>query len=756
MPSPDLRVFGIRHHGPGSARSLIGALRPFAPDCLAVELPADAADSLKALTKEKPEPPVAILFYNPDDLHQASYYPFAEFSPEWQALLHAADCNIPVYPIDLPMSIQFALDRKSQLVLDLTPEENALQADPLGEMARLVGYTDSERWWDATFERAPNEEAIFQAILEMATALREAPVRTETRETLLREAFMRKSIRELLKQGYQRIAVVCGAWHAPVLAGTATLKAAADNAVLKGLPKRKSEAAWIPWSYRHLSRESGYGAGITAPAWYELLFSYNREATVRWMSRVAGLLRKEGFDASPAQTQDATRLAETLATLRMFAIPGLDELEEAAHSVFSRGENPAYALIRERLVIGEKVGSVPGGLAKVPLQKDLEQAIKSARMGKYWGADEEQWLKATATNPKGGIDLREPADLEKSHLLHRLNILEIRWGKLEENPETTLGGFKEIWRMTWEPHFALAVIEAGIWGNTLEKAAGARLIHLSEQSANLTQLAGMASDALRAGLPEALAPVIRRMRDISALGHDIFTLLETLPPLIAVIRYGDARKTDVSALAELVNEIIPRLCAGLPGALAGLDESSARTWQKALATANRSLSIQAYDHYLPLWLHTLEQVALAPQSAPLIAGQTTRILFDKQCWDLPATNRQMRLALSSGRSDALTVANWIEGFLDGSGLVLIHHPPLWVLLDEWVAGISPDAFQHVLPVVRRAFSGFSPGERRQMLDLARQPQATGPTTEKEPSSNIPVSPEDKILLKTARMILGLG
>jgi hypothetical protein len=35
---------------------------------------------------------------------------------------------------------------------------------------------------------------------------------TESRETLLREAWMRKCLRTAEKDGFQNIAVVCGAW----------------------------------------------------------------------------------------------------------------------------------------------------------------------------------------------------------------------------------------------------------------------------------------------------------------------------------------------------------------------------------------------------------------------------------------------------------------------------------------------------------------------------------------------------------------
>ena len=50
----------------------------------------------------------------------------------------------------------------------------------------------------------------------------------------LREAWMRKTIREAQKEGFARVAVVCGAWHAPVLDPDSVPKKD-DDERLKGL-----------------------------------------------------------------------------------------------------------------------------------------------------------------------------------------------------------------------------------------------------------------------------------------------------------------------------------------------------------------------------------------------------------------------------------------------------------------------------------------------------------------------------------------
>ncbi|MEK8144575.1 DUF5682 family protein [Streptomyces sp. M10(2022)] len=77
---------------------------------------------------------------------------------------------------------------------------------------------------------------------------------------------MRIQLRKARKEFGDDIAVVCGAWHVPALAARTTL--AADRALLKGIPKVRTELTWVPWTHRRLARHSGYGAGITSPGWY--------------------------------------------------------------------------------------------------------------------------------------------------------------------------------------------------------------------------------------------------------------------------------------------------------------------------------------------------------------------------------------------------------------------------------------------------------------------------------------------------------
>jgi len=107
-------VFGIRHHGPGCARSLRRALDESRSDIVVLEGPPDAEGVLPWVSHGGMKPPVALLVYPTDEPRRAVYFPLAVFSPEWQALTWAAANGVPVRFMDLPQSHQLALDKETQ------------------------------------------------------------------------------------------------------------------------------------------------------------------------------------------------------------------------------------------------------------------------------------------------------------------------------------------------------------------------------------------------------------------------------------------------------------------------------------------------------------------------------------------------------------------------------------------------------------------------------------------------------------------
>ncbi|MBX2928143.1 MAG: hypothetical protein KF852_09935 [Saprospiraceae bacterium] len=709
------RIYGIRHHGSGSARSLLQALEAQQPDCLLVEHPADTNAALQQIATPGLTPPVALLVYDPKAFHRAYYYPFARFSPEWQALQWATERGVPVWPMDLPAGMQLLHQEENArepLLVQEAADEEALQMerDPFASLAALAGYADSERWWESVLEQSAAGSEVFEVITDMMRTLREATAGRESALTLLREAFMRKTIRQAHDTGFRNMAVVCGAWHGPALEGWQSIKAAKDNALLRGRKKVAVQAAWVPWTYERLAFESGYGAGVLSPAWYELLFDQPAETLYRWMVRAAGLLRQEDIDISTAHVMDAARLAGALAAMRRRSVPGIEDMEEAAATVFFQGNREVFQLIRKRLIIGENIGTVPGSLPAAPLLRDLEQEIRSARLSKEYASLEELVKE---------LDLRTDTQLRASRLLHRLLLLAVPWGAVQERTGAGIGTFKEIWRLKWLPDYTLRLLQAGQWGNTVESAALHCALDRSRRSDELPVLANLAAEVLRAGLDEALAPLILRLEATAALARDVYLLMDALPGLVAIARYGSVRRTDAGAVLQLIRHIIPRIAPALPVACMQIEEEPADELFGKVLETNRNVLLLGEAPLLQYWQQALRHIAEAVGIHPLLQGGATRLLFDRNMLSQDETGRLFSLALSVG-NEPLFSARWIEGFLHGSGLLLLHYPPLWDLIDDWVSGLEQERFREVLPLLRRTFSAFPGPERQKMLALAQQ------------------------------------
>ncbi|MFA9287500.1 DUF5682 family protein [Comamonas sp. SY3] len=788
----NVHFFGIRHHGPGCARSLVQALAQLQPDCLLVEGPPEGEALLPMLRSAELRPPVAMLVYMQDEPSQAAFYPFAEFSPEWQALQWASAQGVATRFIDLPQTHAMAQDwarrqalKKPEPAQDVDGEEGeddavdaadeapgdaaepsadtapaadvdsdaadttappqAPMRDPFDWLAHAAGFEDGESWWNRLVEERGNSEALFTSINEAMTAVRselgdEGEAWRGPHHVLReaqREAHMRQCIREAVKAGYQRIAVVCGAWHVPALQQSTTAKA--DSAVLKGLPKAKVLATWAPWTYRNLASRSGYGAGVTSPGWYEHLWQCYRAdaalaqqvaeglpvparsardaATLRtagWLTRVARLLRDKDLDCSSAHIIEATRLAEGLAAMRGQPIPGLQEINEAIVTVVCMGETAPLNLIDDELTVGHVLGTVPADVPQVPLQRDIEQQQKSLRM------------KPEAASKLLALDLRKETDLARSHFLHRLRLLGIGWGTRAADAQRNRGTFRESWQMQWEPELAVCIIEASVHGATVAQAATARLRASLSPDTPLPEIAQAIDDALLANLPQLVESLIATLADRAATTGDVAQLLQTLPPLANVYRYGSVRQTDTALLATVIDSLVLRAAIGLPVACMAMDEEAAAAMKGKVLAAHEALRLRGTDAQAAVdaWRAALRSLAMGDAAAALLRGMACRLLLDEHLLDSAEVVLQFNRNLSLGAAP-LDVAAWLDGFLNQQALVLLHDEAIWGAVDAWLAGLGEVQFAQILPLVRRSFAHFSKHERQSLGDKARRAPVAG-------------------------------
>ncbi|WBB64498.1 DUF5682 family protein [Streptomyces sp. WMMC500] len=615
-PAVEPLLLGVRHHGPGSARGVAAALDAYRPRVVLVEGPPEADAIVGLAGEEDMRPPVALLAHAVDEPARAGFWPLAHFSPEWVAIRWALGHGVPVRFIDLPAAHTLAMaeagrpapggpgaEEGTPGTADADPDADAdtdadtdagsaggeeraaldpeaLRIDPLAVLAGAAGYDDPERWWeDAVEHRMPrgaepaaggtagppgtggDVAAPFVALGEAMGALRERYGDGGHDRDLVREAHMRLRLREARREADGRVAVVCGAWHVPALRERTTVTA--DRRLLKGLPKVRTEVAWVPWTHRRLARRSGYGAGIDSPGWYAHLFEVQDRPVERWLIKVADLLRAEGRTVSSAHVIEAVRLTTALAAMRGRPLAGLAETLDAVRAVMCDGSEVPLALVADRLVVGDALGEVPESAPAVPLQRDLARTQRALR------------LKPAAEERELQLDLRKETDAGRSRLLHRLRLLGVDWGVPAASRAST-GTFRETWSLRWEPDLSVRVVEAALWGTTVVAAATAKAEYEAAQAGSLAEVTALAEQCLLAELTDALPVAMRALADRAALDTDVGHLAQALPALARSVRYGDVRGTQTTALADVATGLADRIFVGLPGACVGLDADGAQ------------------------------------------------------------------------------------------------------------------------------------------------------------------------------------
>lgn len=799
-----LHLFGIRHHGPGCARALCKSLELLEPDLLLVEGPPEGEKILDFASSPKMVPPVAMLIYPPDKPEQAVFYPFASFSPEWVAVRFSREHKIPLRFIDLPWQHRFALDdenaeKEKQLIEKLleenrektppqensetvdaandtaqeTPAQNTFEQqiidDPLGVLSELAGFGDTESWWEHVIEQSQSTDGIFEGIMEIMAEMRtrtQAISETKNEESdffeslrnssrryePLREAWMRRCIRDALKEGFQKIAVVCGAWHIPALnvlteneQHKALTPSAKDDAVLlKKLPKTKVAATWTPWTYSRLAFRSGYGAGVEIPGWYDHLWTSPDFAVVRWISQAARLLRDESLDASSASVIEAVRLAEALASMRDRPLPGLAEVNEAILTVLCHGDVTPLNLIRKRLDTGQRIGTVPEEIPSVPLLSAIQNEQKRLRM------------KVSEEIVSIDLDLRKENDRAKSRLLHRMQLLGIPWGKPDIAAVRSTGTFHEYWQLRWQVEFIVQIIEANSFGNTIESAVAAAVRAKSETVKTIPEITALIEAVMPADLPEStLDELLLRLQNDAAVSSDISGLMLALPPLVNVIRYGNVRGTSLTQVEPVFNALFQRVLVGLIPSCGSLDDDAAERRVAEIVAVQEALDLRGNAEDNADWLRIVTAISKDEALHGLLRGRCCRLLYERGVMSDDDLATQISLAITPA-SDAASVAQWTHGFLQGSGQVLLQFDPLWEILNVWLCSLSEEAFQELMVLLRRSFSEFSAPEIRMMGEKVKKLHLTSsrPGT-RPPQSGIKQVQENLLDLQRIEKVLPL-
>lgn len=713
-----IRIFGIRHHGPGSARRLADALIAWQPNLLLIELPADAQPLIDAFDPDELSPPVAMLLYDPKDFTQAAYFPFAEFSPEWQALRYAAEHGITCRAIDLPATVFFKNKFNS----------GSWSHHPFRHLAQQTDFADTEQWWDHFIEQQPSTGELFQSIDALMTVLRKDSPTSEENE--IREEYMNLQIRKAKEENHQKIAVICGAFHTPALWQHEKTKTKKQRK-LKSFP---TEAVWIPWSYERLTRQYAYGAGVKHPAWYDILFRHGKDAPEYWIAHCTSLLRSKGLLLSSASSIEVMRLAGALQRLRGRSSPGLPELNEAFTAVVFEGRTDWIQQYFLNLFVGTRTGSIDRELFLLPLQKDFRNKIRSARLTQ---------VLEEVTKKQKTLDLRTKAHLHHSRFFYQTRFLQIPLATVQDPSMGARGNFKEIWDVSWDPSSEWTLIQAGTYGTTIAGASYEKMKKEIDTAEETEELARLLEQAFLCGFEDLFSVLRDKFIRIYNLSDSVMALLESLRTLTFADQYGDIRYKQKPDLSGLIDRIGARAAYLLPASITGLTSEDDQRLREQLDHLHFLLMHPYYPslrhHFANSWLRILTR----NDDTDYYHGKALKYAIDQNLIGESYADQQFARHLSSAPPDK--TMEWLEGLLSRQILWIAYDRNFLSRLNKWLEEMDDDNFQTNLPPLRKLFSRGRPEDRRLLFDILSRPPAEEGSEKKEGGDSFSNYAEDIFL-----------
>ena len=718
-----VQFFGIRHLSPAGAFYLEKFLDSARPKLVLIEAPSDFADTADDIVRAETKPPFAVLAYTNHAPVRTILYPFAEYSPEYRAILWCRENKVEFRFMDLPSDVFLALYEK-RIAEEAAESENDGE-DMLNENSgeeRILSVYDKldelsgeghDTFWERTLEHCADFESYNEGANLFGANIREFSEKTgrDLEETRLREGHMRLCIRSAVGDGIvpEDIVVVTGAYHVE------GLKTWENEENVPELPHTDSLHTLMPYSYYRLSTRSGYGAGNRAPAYYELIWESYRRGDPRftanaYLSRIAEKQRENGNAASSAQIIEAVRLANSLAEMRggkLGNVPALRDLRDAAETCLGEGSFAAISVAVADTEIGTKIGALPEGVSRTSIQDDFYRLLKDLKLEKYRSVTAQDLRLDLRENLRVKGEKSAFLDLNRSFFLHKLRVLGIAFAepRISDQDNAT---WSESWVVCWTPESEIQLVESALRGDTVELAASFAIKENVEKSANMSEVAEAVEDAFLCGMPTAASYAVSALQAMAVDAASFEELAKTAFRLSSIITYGDIRKADGAPLIPILQQIYYRACLILPGSCV-CDDNASQSISEAM---NRLNSVELAQEFLEMesWLNALKEIARRDDLNTRLSGFASAVLLERN----QMTNDELKTEVSRRLSKGVPAdlgAGWFEGLTLKNRYGLIARLSLWESLDEYIRSLDDEEFKRALVFLRRAFADFSSGEK---------------------------------------------
>jgi hypothetical protein len=708
------------------------------PDSVLIEGASDTTHLIPSIANKNVKPPVAILAFTADFPINSVMYPFAEYSPEYRAILWAVKHNKNVRFIDLPAEITVTMGNFRNSLVEETPEnsENGekiknpneyykFQRAVYEKIAELNGENSYDDYWERNFEYNLNSEIFMQGTEELSAQIRLLTenfeydsVPEETAYNFLRESYMRRQIYEELKKcvSPHKIAVICGAYH---LSALKTKEKILTDKEIADMPKRAVKSTLMPYSFFRLSSFSGYGAGNKAPQYFQLVWECIKngkiaEISENYVATLGEFIRSDGGFSNVADEIEAVRLAKALAAMKGGFFPNLADIEDAATACIAKGERSKIAVPLAAVNIGTALGELPENLSQTSIQVDMTREIKRLKLEKYKTTVTQQITLDLRQNINRKSYEAQYLDLNRSVFFHRLVFLGIYFARKCYSSQEK-ANWKELWDLKWTTESEIQLVENVLRGETIKAAAALHIQELTEEITDITAAAELVKTVYNCELTNSIKSVLKKLQFLFADCRDFVSLAKVAADLADTVNYSDVRNFDTTAVADILQQVFLAACLSL--------RESAKCDAKAAEEIFKGMEkIERIAHSLPtyadnsLWNKTLDVIANDDTLNSAVSGAAFAILLEKSALTNDFISGEIHRRFSAGVPGDIAAA-WFHGVSQRNHYVLLSRPILWQELDNYLETLDDESFKTTLIYLRRTFAEYELREKSNISDL---------------------------------------
>ena len=715
-----LHVVGVRHHSPACSRLVRETILRVRPRFVLIEGPSDMNDRMEELLLPH-DLPVALFTFRQDEAgaSRGTWSPFCDYSPEWIAMHAAVEVSAAPLFIYLPAWDPVFDDEENRY-----SDRHVRHSDRLAELCARLGFEDTDALWDHLFEQPQSEAELAENLTKYFDQLRgDEPGGTRDGP---REEFMCRYIAWAMSQSRDAdVVVVCGGYHKPALEREWERASRENGDALPTLtmPDRTRIGSYlVPFSFRRLDSFAGYASGMPSPGFYQMVWEEGLDfASDAMLFDTILHLRAKQQRVSPADAIAASTLASGLALLRGHrAIARIDVLDGLAgalvkdaleaplpwtrRGVLSSRTEPLLAEIVSAFS-GKKIGKLAEGTPRPPLLDDAFAELERAG------------VTLSRKSQKFKAQLTKEDDARMSAVLHRFRVLQIPGFSLLRSPVLSRKktDLSEDWSVIHSLETDPALIEAALYGATLEGAASAKL---EEQSRDATDVRVLASVLVDAALCGIRGLTKRGLADIARLvAHEpSFDAIGVALAKLLSLRRGDLvlGERGQAELADVLVAVFDRglwLFEGIRGASAPLDMGHVNAVRALRDTVKIASNAIAADHVRAR--EVCERRTNDAEAPPALRGAALGFLWSTRDPDDPSDAPDEARAIAVLRSVARpeSFGDFLGGLFSLAREEVVRAEQLIATIDASITTFLQEDFMIAIPALRQAFEFFPPRER---------------------------------------------